>query len=113
FTLRLPLSEAATQSPALPETPPALQRGGETILVVEDDDDVRAMTATTLEELGYSIVVARDGVEALKLLPRAGPIALLFSDYVMPNGLTGAELARAATRERPGLKVLLTSGYAK
>jgi signal transduction histidine kinase len=113
FSLLLPLSELATAPASRPETAPILQRGAETILVVEDDDDVRAMTAATLEELGYHTIIARDGPEALSLLRNPGPIELLFSDYVMPNGLTGAELARAATRERPGLKVLLTSGYAK
>ena len=70
------------------------------------------MTAATLEELGYKTVIARDGPEALAALGKGESIDLLFSDYVMP-GMSGAELARAAQEQRPGLKVLLTSGYAK
>jgi CheY-like chemotaxis protein len=112
FTLRLPLSEMAPATAPKVEMLRQLERGAETILVVEDDDDVRAMTGATLEELGYRTVIARDGSEALAALGKHQGIDLLFSDYVMP-GMSGAELARAAQERRPGLKVLLTSGYAK
>jgi signal transduction histidine kinase/CheY-like chemotaxis protein len=112
FTLRLRLSETAPATAPTAEGPAQLERGAETILVVEDDDDVRAMTAATLEELGYRTVIARDGAEALAALGKSEEIDLLFSDYVMP-GMTGAELACAAQERQPGLKVLLTSGYAK
>jgi signal transduction histidine kinase/CheY-like chemotaxis protein len=113
FTLLLPLTETAPAAAPKVEAPPPLERGGaETILVVEDDNDVRAMTAATLEELGYKTVIACDGPEALAALDKNEVIDLLFSDYVMP-GMSGAELARAAQEQRPGLKVLLTSGYAK
>ncbi len=112
FTLLLPVTEMAPAAAAKPEAAPTLQRGAEKILVVEDDDDVRVMTAATLQELGYDTVIARDGAEALATLDKGEAIALLFSDYVMP-GMTGAELARAAREQRPDLKVLLTSGYAK
>jgi signal transduction histidine kinase/ActR/RegA family two-component response regulator len=112
FSLRLPLTEIAPAVAPKIETVPRLQRGAETILVVEDDDDVRAMTAATLEELGYKTVIAQDGPEALAALGKGEPVDLLFSDYVMP-GMSGAELARAAHERRPALKILLTSGYAK
>jgi CheY-like chemotaxis protein len=112
FTLLLPLSETAPAVAPKVEAATPLERGAEMILVVEDDDDVRAMTAATLEELGYKTVIARDGPEALAALGKDESIDLLFSDYVMP-GMSGAELARAAQEQRPGLKVLLTSGYAK
>lgn len=112
FKLLLPVTETAPAAAAKPEAAATLQRGAEKILVVEDDDDVRVMTAATLQELGYDTVIARDGAEALATLGKGEPIALLFSDYVMP-GMTGAELARAAREQRPDLKVLLTSGYAK
>ena len=112
FTLLLPLSETAQTATQPVEPATAPERGAEKILVVEDDDDVRAMTAATLEELGYSTVIARDGLEALAALGENDGIDLLFSDYVMP-GMTGAELARAALEQRPDLKVPLTSGYAK
>ena len=91
----------------------AEEGGSETILVVEDEDDVREVAAATLERLGYRTTVARDGREALAILGRSGDFDLLFTDYVMPNGLNGAQLARAALRLRPRLKVLLTSGYAR
>jgi len=112
FTLVLPLSETAPATAPKVEAAAPLERGAEMILVVEDDDDVRAMTAATLDELGYRTLIARDGPEALSLLGKDRGIDLLFSDYVMP-GMSGAELARAARGQRPELKVLLTSGYAK
>ncbi|HXE27020.1 MAG TPA: ATP-binding protein [Stellaceae bacterium] len=112
FTLLLPLTDTAAPAASQVEAPSSLERGVERILVVEDDDDVRAMTAATLEELGYRTVIARDGPEALAALGKDQGIDLLFSDYVMP-GMSGAELARAAQEKIPDLKVLLTSGYAK
>jgi CheY-like chemotaxis protein len=87
--------------------------GAETILVVEDDDNVRNIVVETLSELGYHLVVARDGPEALAALRIEGQIDLLFTDQVMPNGITGLELAHQARVLRPGIKVLLCSGYAK
>jgi len=89
------------------------RRGSETILVVEDDDDVRDVAVTMLNDLGYSTVVATNGSEALAELSNGRRVDLLFTDYVMPNGLDGAELARKARALRPDLKVLLTSGYSR
>jgi signal transduction histidine kinase/ActR/RegA family two-component response regulator len=112
FSLSLPLTEMTPVVAPKIETAPRLEGGAETILVVEDDNDVRAMTAATLEELGYKTVIAQDGPQALAALDKGEPVDLLFSDYVMP-GMSGAELARAAHERRPKLKILLTSGYAK
>jgi CheY-like chemotaxis protein len=112
FSLSLPLTEMAPPVAPQAETAPRLEHGAETILVVEDDNDVRAMTAATLQELGYKTVIAQDGPQALAALGTGEPVDLLFSDYVMP-GMSGAELARAAHAQRPELKILLTSGYAK
>ncbi len=100
---------------ALPEPP---ERGataqsslGETILVVEDDDDVRAYTAEILRELGYQVIEAHDGPTALRILERADrKVDLLFTDVIMPL-VSGRELADAAQLLRPQLKVLYTSGY--
>jgi signal transduction histidine kinase/CheY-like chemotaxis protein len=86
--------------------------GTETILVVEDDLDVRRLTTDLLDELGYSVLTAADGPEALSILQRVDGIALLLSDIVMPKGMRGDELARHATALRTDLKVLLTSGHA-
>jgi CheY-like chemotaxis protein len=86
---------------------------GETILVVEDDEDVRAFTADVLGEFGYRVVVASDGVSALAALERLSSIDLLFTDVGLPNGMNGRQLAEKAQQRRPGLKVLFTTGYAR
>jgi PAS domain S-box-containing protein len=94
---------------------PGLERSRrrETVLVVEDDDDVRAYTVECLRELGYRVLEAHDGVSGLRLIERqTDPIDLLFTDIVMPN-MTGRELAEQARRVQPGLKVLYTSGYTR
>jgi len=82
-----------------------------TILVVEDDPDVREYASSLLEQLGYRVIGAADGEAALDRLERDAAIDLLFTDVVMP-GLNGFEVARIAQSVRPGLPVLFTSGYA-
>lgn len=89
----------------------AAPAGSETILVVEDDDMVRAYVERQLKELGYRVIVARDGRAALEILRGTEEIQLLFTDVVMPGGMFGTELAREASQLRPGLKILFTSGY--
>jgi PAS domain S-box-containing protein len=84
---------------------------GERILLVEDDDLVRAHAAQLLTGLGYGVVAASNGPEALALLRENIPCDLLFTDVIMPGGLTGPRLAEAARALRPGLPVLYTSGY--
>ncbi|MGE8093014.1 PAS domain-containing protein [Sphingomonas sp. NPDC085925] len=90
---------------------PAGGQPGEVVLVVEDEERVRNYSIEALRELGYEVLGARDGPEALRLIDRAPHISLLFSDVVMPE-LTGHELAARARAKLPGLRVLLTSGYA-
>jgi PAS domain S-box-containing protein len=85
----------------------------ETILVVEDDDDVRTYAVETLRELGYRVIEAHDGPSALRLLERQPRVDLLFTDVVLPDGMTGAALAREIAQLRPGTKVLFTTGYAR
>jgi PAS domain S-box-containing protein len=87
--------------------------GAETILVVEDDDALRACTIEVLSELGYRIIAAPSAVAALALLDREPQIDLLFTDVVMPGGVNGRQLADEAVRRRPGLKVLFTTGYTR
>jgi PAS domain S-box-containing protein len=85
----------------------------ETILVVEDDDDVRAYAVDCLRELGYRVLEAHDGPSAMRLLDRQEqPIDLLFTDVVMP-GMTGRELADEAQKRQHRLRVLYTSGYTR
>jgi CheY-like chemotaxis protein len=86
-------------------------RGSEHILFVEDDENVRDVVLEILSELGYHVVSARDGEEALERLAGDAPIDLLFTDHVLANGINGRELGRQATLLRPGIRVLLTSGY--
>jgi PAS domain S-box-containing protein len=88
------------------------RRGGGSILVVEDDADVREVTVAMLQSLGYRAAVVGSGPEALAALRRPDPVDLLFTDLVMPRGMSGVELARKALSLRPNLKVLLTTGYA-
>ena len=93
-------------------TPDEGARYTETVLVVEDDADVRALAINQLRGLGYTVLDAADGRRAQAIIDSAVAIDLLFSDAVMPGGVTGMQLAASAQRARPGLKVLLTSGYA-
>jgi CheY-like chemotaxis protein len=85
--------------------------GDGTILVVEDDPDVRALAVSLLSELGYDIVEAEDGHAALARLDERPDIELLFTDVVLPGGMNGHDIAREGRLRRPGLKVLFTSGY--
>jgi PAS domain S-box-containing protein len=87
--------------------------GEETILVLEDDDDVRTYSVETLRGLGYRVVEAHDGPSALRLLERQGRVDLLFTDVVLPGGMTGAQVAEQARELKRGLKVLFTTGYAR
>jgi CheY-like chemotaxis protein len=86
-------------------------RGSETILVVEDDADVRAFVSGQLSDLGYRVIEAADRPQAQRILESDQPIDLLFTDVVMPGGMTGRQLADAARADRPGLKAVFTSGY--
>jgi CheY-like chemotaxis protein len=87
--------------------------GGITILVVEDDEGVREVIVGMLSDLGYRTLVARTGAEALEVLEREKSIDLLFTDVIMPGGISGVELARTARRQQPELKILVTSGYTR
>jgi CheY-like chemotaxis protein len=91
----------------------ALPGGDEHILVVEDDSRVRRVAVARLAGMGYSVIEADNGKRALELLKEHPNVALLFTDIVMPGGMTGDELARAARAERPDLAVLFTSGYSE
>ena len=85
--------------------------GRETILVVEDQEDVRETSLATLSGLGYRVLSAENGPSALALLKEHPEIDLLFTDIAMPEGMNGLELADRAVREHPALRVLYTSGF--
>jgi signal transduction histidine kinase len=111
--LHLPRSlQPMTEAPPKPP-PPAPLRSRLRILVVEDDDDVISATAETLRDAGFDVVTAATGAEALEVLRSDAAVDLLFTDVMMPGGLDGVGLAEAGLRARPGLKVLLTSGYSE
>lgn len=82
-----------------------------TILVVEDDISLNHYVVTLLEKSGYTVLAASNGQEALEILKQRDDISLLFTDVIMPGGMNGQQLAEQATRLRPQLKVLFTSGY--
>jgi len=110
FRIYLPRIDAATTPIRQRRRPPTLY-GNETILLVEDDDQVRAVALAILKKFGYVVIAARDGDEAQRTC-EAHPhrIHLLLTDVVMP-GITGPELARRLQRIRPDMKVLCMSGY--
>jgi CheY-like chemotaxis protein len=114
-TVRLYLPEYAGQTPALAEGASAsIERAplGKAILVVEDDQRVRRVSVRRLKELGYAVIEADSGLAALLVIEREEPIDVLFTDIVMPGGMTRIDLAHEVRRRRPALKVLFTSGYA-
>jgi CheY-like chemotaxis protein len=81
------------------------------ILVVEDEADVARVTIEVLRDIGYPAVEARDGQAALALIEQDPTIDLVLSDVVMPGGMSGLELGRTLRKERPGLPVVLATGY--
>ncbi|MBP0114958.1 PAS domain S-box protein [Bradyrhizobium vignae] len=108
----LPRANAGQSQPDLPDSEAAAPRGYETILIVEDDPFVRSSVIRRVEALGYRVIAAVKGKDALQQLRSDPSIDLLFTDVVMPGGMSGWELADQARRVRPGLPVLFTSGYA-
>jgi CheY-like chemotaxis protein len=104
----LPAEEGAA-APAKPRAAPAGTPG--TVLLVDDDEPVREVTAALLAGLGYRVVEAGSGGAGLEALDRHGEIALLLVDYAMP-GMNGAEVAREARARRPDLPVVFVTGYA-
>ncbi len=104
------VAAAATGSAADERTP--VQGGSETILVVEDDDIVRDLARRVLERLGYYVIAARGGPEAMERASSGDTIDLLLTDVVMASGMNGPELSRRLSGERPRMRTVLMSGYA-
>ena len=105
----LPDNDTGTVSRATP-----VCGGDETVLVCEDDDKVRAYTVDVLKELGYRVMEADNGAAALQALETASePIDLLFTDVILPGGMTGADIAQQARAQQPGLRILFATGYAR
>ena len=110
--ISLPRTTETVLPAAIRPIAPALPRGSERILVVEDNDQVRAAAVQQLVSLGYAVVEAEDAAAALKLLDSEHPaFDLVFTDMVMPGSFDGRALAERATQRWPDMKVLLTSGF--
>lgn len=113
-TVRLYFPVAAgEQAAARRLSPRAMDRSGsETILVVDDREEVAQLAKLILEDSGYRAIVAGDGQEALRILDAGQSVDMLFTDLIMPGGLNGVMLAREVRLRSPKTKVLLTTGYA-
>ncbi|MCA8885765.1 MAG: response regulator, partial [Hyphomonadaceae bacterium] len=109
--LYLPRDTSGAEGARVAETG-ALERGTESILVVEDDAQVRLLAAESLRERGYVVTEATNGAEATRLLDSDARFDLVITDMVMPGALTGKDVAEHALKVRPGVKILFTSGYA-
>jgi CheY-like chemotaxis protein len=113
-TIHLYLPRAAQSYPARHGGKPKSANASgnnEVVLVVEDDSDLRDLAVLLLNRMGYRTHEAADGQMALLLLEKLPHVDLLFTDLVLPQGMSGAEIAKAARKRFPGLKVLFTSGY--
>jgi signal transduction histidine kinase/CheY-like chemotaxis protein len=112
FKIYLPPGEPTAPSCADPATSAPVRGGHETILLVEDESPVRWTVRNVLERYGYRVLEASAGVEAMALWHQHHQdVALLLTDVVMPAGLNGQELAEQFKTQKPGLKVIYTSGY--
>jgi len=114
-TINVYLPRTQIKSPDEKQAPEASRApaSNETVLVVEDDAKVRALTIKRLRMLGYQVLEAADGPSALAILKSGVQADLLFTDLIMPGGISGRELAKLANELHPHLKIVLTSGYSE
>ena len=112
FRVYLPLAREPARAPAVAADESRRVGGSEGILLVEDEPSVRCTTAAFLRQLGYTVWEAGNGVEALRLWGQfRHRIRLLFTDMVMPEGVTGLDLAEQLRAQAPGLRIIISSGY--
>jgi PAS domain S-box-containing protein len=112
FHIYLPISAARAEFSAPPDTASAEAKGPLAILLVEDDASVGAVTEMMLTDLGHKVHRAANADEALRVVGSDAELDVVLSDVVMPGEMNGVELAKHAATFRPGLRILLTSGYA-
>jgi CheY-like chemotaxis protein len=110
--LYLPRSGGAIAPPAAQRLDARARGNGETVLVVEDNAPVLRVAVRQIEDLGYRVLQARSGPDALALMEAETAIDVVFTDIVMPGGMTGVELVEAARQRRPGLRVVFATGFA-
>jgi PAS domain S-box-containing protein len=111
FRIYLPRASCDDEDPAAGVDTTSVVGGNETVLVVDDNAPLRRAVARQLRQLGYLVREAEHAAAALAILASGDPLDLLFTDIVMPGTMNGLDLANEAARQRPALKVLLTSGF--
>lgn len=112
FSIYLPSARGVENSRRASAPKPTAPRGSETVLIVEDEPALRALVKRYLTRLGYSVLEATSGADALSLWRQVkGHVQVIFTDLVMPGGLSGLELGKQLTAEDPGLRIVYTSGY--
>jgi PAS domain S-box-containing protein len=111
-TVLIHMPRAARPEAAKAVAAPAVEvKGKGIVLVVEDDNDVRAVASSLLENLGYSVLEAENGSDALRLIDSGARVDLVFTDVIMPGAMNGIDLVREMKVRHAGIPVLLTSGY--
>jgi CheY-like chemotaxis protein len=113
INLYLPRSIDTKKAPEATTKPETRQAAGESVLVVEDNSDVRALTVKRFERLGYRVVECVTGAEAKEALKKGLKVELVFTDIMMPGGMTGIDLGDWIAENRPNLPVILTTGFAE
>jgi len=112
FTVYLPLLASSPITNSQGTTVAIIPRGTETILLVEDDLAVQMVTKVTLTRLGYQVLVAGNGHQALRIWQeRKRDIQLVLTDMIMPEGLSGKDIAQQFKKDRPGIRLIFMSGY--
>ena len=111
FSLYLPAAAAEVAEEGPEANDGTIDLGAGTVLIVEDHELVRDHTRDQFESLGYSVVTAENGKEAIAILSRRSDIDLLFTDVVMPGGMSGFELGKIVRQRWPSVRIVYTSGY--
>lgn len=112
-TIYLPRSHASVEPPAEEDAGFYAAPAGATVLVVEDNDEVRAVTVSLLEQLGYRTIAVDNAATALEILASPQPVSIVFSDVVLPGEIDGLSLACTARARYPDVPVVLTTGYTR
>jgi two-component system, cell cycle sensor histidine kinase and response regulator CckA len=114
FTIYLPTAPSAALPRGTDNAAAPRERASGTILLVEDEADLRTTTRALLQQRGYTVIEAANGAEAVEQWSRhAHEISLIYTDLVLPDGMTGRTLAERAQRERPDIKIIFTTGYSR
>jgi len=107
----LPLTTPEPE-PDLPADDAPLAHGGELVLLVEDEPNVRRVVRQQLIDLGYPVIEAENGAQAVTMIEQIPDIAIVVSDVIMPGSLSGRQLAEQVLEHHPGMRIVLMSGYA-